>query len=112
MASLTHQRCFNHASREAVARCPSCRKFYCRECVTEHDDRLICAACLAKQNNPAAKPARRFAAAIQTAQFLVGLLVLWLFFFRLGQDLLALPTSFHEDTLWHVHWSSNKPADK
>ena len=47
-SALTHQRCFHHSHREAVARCPECRQFYCRECVTEHDYRVICATCLKK----------------------------------------------------------------
>ena len=46
MTALAHQRCFNHALREAAARCPGCGNFFCRECVTEHDDRVLCAACL------------------------------------------------------------------
>lgn len=48
MPALIHQRCFNHATREAVARCPECSQFFCRECITEHDDRVICSACLKK----------------------------------------------------------------
>ena len=47
-SNLTFQRCFNHAAREAVARCPACGHYFCRECITEHDDRVICAACLRK----------------------------------------------------------------
>ena len=45
---LAHQRCFNHATREAVARCPECHHFFCRECITEHDDRVLCTGCLKK----------------------------------------------------------------
>src|SRR5580658_7631208 len=36
--TLLDQRCFNHDLREAVAQCPSCKRFFCRECVTEHAD--------------------------------------------------------------------------
>jgi hypothetical protein len=46
-SALTLERCWNHTSREAVCRCPSCGRFFCRECVTEHDARLLCAACVA-----------------------------------------------------------------
>ena len=42
------QQCWNHESREAVCRCPGCARSYCRECVTEHEARLLCAACLRK----------------------------------------------------------------
>ena len=31
-----------------MARCPSCRDFFCGECITEHSGKLICAACLAR----------------------------------------------------------------
>ena len=30
---LKKARCFVHADREAVARCPMCEKFFCHECV-------------------------------------------------------------------------------
>ena len=46
--NLAARRCLVHPDREAVARCPSCRQFYCRECVVEHDTRFLCAACLQK----------------------------------------------------------------
>jgi hypothetical protein len=57
MSSLAAQRCFHHSLREAVARCPECRQFYCRECITEHEERVICATCLRRLS--AAPPARR-----------------------------------------------------
>ena len=41
MSSLIHRRCLHHPAREAVALCPECRRFYCRECVTEHAGRMI-----------------------------------------------------------------------
>ncbi|MCI0613826.1 rhomboid family protein, partial [bacterium] len=40
---ISKQRCFFHSQREAVVRCPECGRYYCRECVTEHLDRLLCA---------------------------------------------------------------------
>ena len=49
LVNLSQQRCFNHTSREAVARCPECGRFFCRECITEHDDRVLCAVCLGKK---------------------------------------------------------------
>ena len=44
---LSAQRCFNHAGREAVARCPECSRYFCRECISEHRGRVVCAGCLA-----------------------------------------------------------------
>ena len=102
MESLVHQRCLNHALREAVARCPECRQCYCRECITEHDDRVICAACLRKISRPL--PAQRFylAGLLRLAQGAVGILLAWLFFYWVGQGLLALPSAFHDGSIWNV----------
>jgi hypothetical protein len=104
MQTLAHQRCFNHAIREAVARCPECRRFFCRECVTEHDDRVICAACLRKLAHQPLLKRPAFAAVRRAAQCGIGLFVVWFFFYLLGAWLLALPNSFHEGTLWQVNW--------
>ena len=100
MPALTHQRCLNHEFREAVARCPECRQFFCRECITEHDDRVICAACLRRLARPA--PRRRFhwTSALIVGECLAGVLTVWLFFYMAGRSLLAIPDSFHEGTVW------------
>jgi len=97
---LAHQRCFNHADREAVARCPECRRYFCRECVTEHEDRVVCATCLAHLAGLDGQRARRLGALGRAARFAAALLLVWLVFYGLGQGLLALPNSFHEGTLW------------
>ena len=104
MTSLTHQRCFNHSQREAAARCLGCRQFFCRECVTEHDDRVLCAACLEKLTKPQLTQHRAFVGAVRFAQCLFSLVLLWFFFYLAGEGLLAIPTSFHEGTLWRVNW--------
>jgi hypothetical protein len=44
MQDITQQRCLNHMLREAVARCPECSRFFCRECITEHEDKVLCAS--------------------------------------------------------------------
>src|SRR4051794_34634535 len=100
MAALTHQRCFNHAQREAVARCPECHQFFCRECVTEHDDRVICSACLKKLAKGSATRLPIVARLVRTAPLALGILLAWFFFFLIGESLLRLPTTFHEGTLW------------
>jgi hypothetical protein len=104
MSALVHQRCFNHATREAVARCPQCSQFFCRECITEHDDRVICAACLKKLARVSLLKRPAFARVLQISQSLAGLFVAWFFFCLIGAALAALPTSFHEGTLWQVDW--------
>ncbi len=103
-SDLAQQRCFNHAQREAVARCPHCGRYFCRECITEHDDRAICAACLRQL---AAKPPlrrRAFAGLFHLAECAVGIVVVWFFFYLVGEALLALPNSFHEGTVWQAGW--------
>ncbi len=102
MESLVHQRCFNHATREAVARCPECKRFFCRECVTEHEERVLCSGCLARL--ALRVPARGISLAIllRLAQCGVGVLVAWFFFLLIGQSLLKLPDSFHKQALWRA----------
>jgi len=102
--SLSHERCFNHATREAVARCPECRQFFCRECVTEHDDRVICAACLKRTASTPLARRRGWAGAVRAAQFLGGALLAWVFFYWVGETLLRLPSSFHDGTVWKGNW--------
>jgi hypothetical protein len=100
MRPVVHERCFNHAFREAVARCPECARSFCRECITEHDDRVLCAACLARiarQDHPPRSFVRHLARATGV---LLGLLVAWGFFLLLGGWISSLPDDFHVHTLW------------
>ena|SRR5437667_2946853 len=98
--TVAHQRCFHHDLREAVARCPSCRNFFCRECITEHDDRVICAACLKKLRSSDETRAGHFGILRCLAQAVAGLMIASLFFYVIGQILLAVPSRFHEGTFW------------
>jgi hypothetical protein len=102
-AAVASQRCWNHSAREAVARCPECSHCYCRECVVEHDDRLICAGCLARLTVPRVKARRRLniAPIIQMGSAVLGLLIAWFVFFGIGRALLSVPDSFHADNLWY-----------
>jgi hypothetical protein len=93
--NVAQERCFNHASREAVARCPECGRTFCRECVSEHDDRVICAFCLKRPGQKAARP-YRLVGLVRLAQVLMGVLLLWSSFYLLGRALLTIPSSFHE----------------
>lgn len=97
--NLARKRCFNHASREAAGRCPTCRRFFCRECVTEHAGRIICASCLGEvdRHDAAAHGLRRLAGWLACG---VGLLVAWAMFYYLGKMLLMIPTAFHEGAMW------------
>ena len=99
MTGLKVQRCFNHAGREAVARCTICGRFYCRECVAEHEGKMTCGRCLSAAGLKADN--KRFMdRVVPAALMLSGFMVLWLLFFMAGQGLLAIPSSFHEGTVW------------
>ena len=104
MDDLLHQRCFNHLLREAVARCPQCRRYFCRECVTEHEDKVLCAACLSIGADTDGSDRSRFGGLMRLMHFLLGATLLWVFFYYLGQMLLSLPSAFHEGTLWEMGW--------
>lgn len=100
MENLAQQCCLNHVLREAVARCPECKFFFCRECITEHNDRVICAGCLkklVKTSGPKKSPALVLR---QIGLCLAGIMTAWLFFYWIGQGLISIPTSFHDGTVW------------
>lgn len=104
MENLLHQRCFNHLLREAVARCPECRRYFCRECVTEHDDKVLCAGCLENKIIPKAARPTRLSRLVRVLYFLLGAMLLWIVFYYIGQILLSLSSEFHEGTLWELDW--------
>ena len=83
---LARQRCLRHETREAVCRCPGCKQFFCRECVTEHGGRLLCAPCLRAELSQ--RPDRkRFRVARWLAPVLMplaGLLLAWSFFYLIA----------------------------
>lgn len=115
MPSLALQRCFHHDTREAIARCPECGHFYCRECIAEHGERVICAACLKKLAVATAKAGRRRWSLWPALQLGAGLLLLWVCFYAVGRMLLALPAEFHDDQLWRervLHLSDAEDADE
>ncbi len=99
---LASQRCAQHAEREAVARCPECRRFFCRECITEHAGRVLCAHCLQKLGRRPLLKRPGFVGAGRVLQVALGVFLAWLFFYLVGEALLGLPTAFHEGTLWQA----------
>lgn len=100
---LARQRCLLHPLREAAARCPSCREFFCRECVTEHDGRVVCASCLRKltAGRGEAKTGRSvLAIGVAAARLAAALALLWFAFYLVGLFLVRAPSSFHDGTMW------------
>jgi len=108
MAVLLAQRCLHHPVREAVARCPECTQFFCRECITEHDDRVICSSCLRRLTTKTETKRRSLAPFGRVAVAVGGLLIAWIFFFLIGRMLVNIPTSFHEGTVWERDWFNTK----
>jgi hypothetical protein len=92
--SLIQQRCWRHSSREAVARCPECARFFCRECVVEHVGRMICSDCMARKATAAA--AGRFSTARWSFFAAGGFLLAWVIFYYLGVMLARVPSDFFE----------------
>ena len=81
---ISAARCFNHADRMAAARCLTCQRSYCRECVTEHDGRLTCAACLRKRGPERAQVAAWRKHAAIPAMACTALVGSWLVFYAAG----------------------------
>src|ERR1035441_8411769 len=99
---VLEQRCWNHEDREAVCRCPRCGRSYCGLCVTEHQSRLLCAACLrsvAREGRPARRIFRRF---LPAAMALAGFVLAWFVFY--GSGVALLESTIHmEQSIWQSH---------
>ena len=104
---LSLQRCLLHWQREAAARCPSCNRYFCRECVTEHEGRMICSSCLGKIPRRFDRERHPFKSLFRIVQVAAGVVILWICFYYLGQILLELPTSFHDGTMWNQGFWNN-----
>jgi len=102
MLDIANKRCFHHAGREAVARCPGCGRFYCRECVTDHQGKVLCASCLSRGSEQAHEGAGLRVKLFRFVQVMVSVALLWFVFYVLGRSLLLLPSVFHKGTLWKV----------
>jgi hypothetical protein len=98
-AADLQQRCWNHDTREAVCRCLQCRRSFCRECVTEHESRFLCAACLrtaAQVKSARAGALRRMAPALMTA---AGIVLAWAIFFGAAESIITI-TERSERMAW------------
>lgn len=100
MAAMTSAKCHHHRQREAAARCPDCGRCFCRECVTEHDGAVVCAACLQRRSQGRPLRRARWPAIRLALAGAAGLVAAWLLFLVVGRALLMLPSRFHEGTFW------------
>jgi hypothetical protein len=98
--TLRQQRCANHPRREASARCPECGRFFCRECITEHDDRVLCASCLAKLAKKEASAPLWWTWTPRVALALAAAAVVYFTLLLLGNLLLSIPSHFHAQGGW------------
>ena len=96
------QRCWNHENREAVCQCPECGRSYCRECVSEHQSRLLCAACLTRVSQSTVR--RRSSLGRLAAPLLAfgGLLLAWMVLFGAGESIIIL-AEHAEQSSWQNH---------
>ena len=99
---LSRQQCVLHPDRGAVARCPVCKRYYCHECITEHDGQVLCRHCLLQQVDDADNETTfmdRHGALVQLVSrpllALGGLLLLWLIFTLIGSMLMRFPNNFY-----------------
>jgi hypothetical protein len=92
--------CLIHPGRPAEARCPQCKRFFCGECITEHDGRLICAQCLREGRSQEREVDKRRSYLLPILQWGVGLLLIWMFFYGCARILMLVPTAFHDGTVW------------
>ncbi|MCJ8330472.1 MAG: hypothetical protein HRT89_14680 [Lentisphaeria bacterium] len=87
---LNQQRCINHEQRDAVGRCPECKNFFCMECITEYETRILCTACLKKeisQEKAAKRPGINIDPFLQAVQIVFGICFLIASFWIMGQCL-------------------------
>jgi hypothetical protein len=102
MSDLARQQCFRHPGREAVVRCPSCHRDFCRECVTEHEDRYLCSECLARQAVEVARPKRRVGVSVGALLALAGLLTAWSVYYGVAWYLVTRGTADYSHRVWHA----------
>ena len=99
-ATLRQRRCDNHPKREASARCPECGRFFCRECITEHDDRVLCASCLAALSVKKSKHAQSWAWILRLGLAFLAAAVVFFALFLIGSFLVSIPSHFHAHGGW------------
>jgi hypothetical protein len=100
VTTLRQRRCDNHPQREASARCPECGRFFCRECITEHDDRVLCASCLAKLSVRKIAGPAAWALAPRLGLALVAVVVIYAVLLLIGSLLSSIPSHFHSQGGW------------
>ncbi len=95
--ALHQQRCKIHPAREAMARCPSCGGDFCRECVNDHEGRLLCAGCIREVKTQVQTGKELGQSRLRLASYFALCTVgLWGLFYLAGRILLIVPMETHE----------------
>jgi hypothetical protein len=93
---LTSQRCLIHVDRQAVARCPGCANYFCRECITEHQGKFLCSNCLGRTPSSSGSAHRTAGWLMAALGTIGGLAVAWTFFYLIGRLLILIPSNLHD----------------
>jgi hypothetical protein len=96
MSTFATRRCFIHANREAASLCVTCRRSFCRECVVDHEGRLMCNACLAKATKRPATRESRLAILTGPINILCAVVLCWFVFYMVGRGFLLLEPVRHQ----------------
>lgn len=97
---LARSFCQLHPARAAAALCPRCRRFFCRECVTEHADLLLCKSCIERAGETAARRRRLIEWPMRIGSLAAGLLIVYVIFYFAGQILAWIPPYYHSGKSW------------
>lgn len=95
-ASLAQTRCYHHSHREAVARCPDCARYFCRECISDYQGKALCAQCLSQSVRETIPNKRIPAYLLSGLCALAGFMLTWFLFYMLATLLIRIPSEFHE----------------
>jgi hypothetical protein len=102
--TFSQTRCFNHSVREAVAKCPGCKKDFCRECTSEHEDRILCKDCLTTETKVDKKGPGFFSKIFVIARICLSLFWAFFVFYIIGVLLNKIPSEFHDGNFLRDAW--------
>ena len=68
----------------------------------------MCSNCLKKLARTARARRPILAHLWRLTQCAAGIVIAWFFFFLIGQSLVKIPSTYHEASLWQVHWPDDK----
>lgn len=75
----------------------SCREYFCRECVVEHENKMTCTHCLALLSDKQSK--QQFSCirqAMHACLAVASFALCYLFFYLLGRGLVSIAHAFNE----------------